>query len=196
MPTSHLLSGAPIDGVHFRPLTEHHDARGSFTEVYQDYWNERINPVQWSVVKSKAGVFRGMHLHLRHDEYFHLVSGRCLLALKDLRSGSPTNGTYSLYQLDSEDAHVIVFPVGLLHGWYSQTDTVHLQAVSEAYADYHADDNWGVRWDAEDLGIPWPFTRATVSQRAQDFVSEAELREALIAYRSAVAHAGATAATK
>jgi dTDP-4-dehydrorhamnose 3,5-epimerase len=182
---SRLIAGQPIMGVDFRKITEHKDYRGSFSEVFQDHWQSCIDPVQWSCVKSKAGVFRGMHLHLRHDEYFSLLSGHCLVALKDIRPDSPTEGVFSLFELHEEDQAAIIFPDGLLHGWYFFADSLHLQAVSEAYVDYHSDDNWGVIWSAEDLGIPWPFTEATLSARAQDFTTESELRASLEAWKKA-----------
>lgn len=175
MPTSSLISGGNIHQVTFRKVEEHQDYRGSFSEIFQEHWATCLAPVQWSVVKSNAKVFRGMHLHLRHDEYFSLLSGHCLVALKDVRPGSPTEGVFSLYELFAEDMAALVFPRGLLHGWYFYEPSLHVQAVSEAYVDYHTDDNYGVHWQAPDLGIPWPVKEATLSVRAQDFTTEAAL---------------------
>ena len=180
--TSSLISGSPIDGVELRKLTEHTDHRGSFAEVFQRHWGTCMAPVQWSVVKSAPQVFRGMHLHLRHDEYFSLLTGHAYVGLKDVRKGSPTDGVYALYELHADDIAAIIFPRGLLHGWYFLEPSIHLQAVSEAYADYHSDDNWGVYWNAADLGIPWPFKTATVSHRAGDFPTEAQLRQEVTAF--------------
>lgn len=176
---SKLIAGSPIYGVELRKITEHKDYRGSFSEVFQDHWGTCMDPVQWSVVKSEQGVFRGMHLHRRHDEYFSLLSGHCLVGLKDIRPGSPTEGVYSLFELHEDDMAAVIFPSGLLHGWYYFRPSLHLQAVSEAYKDYHPDDNWGVYWDAPDLEIPWPMSEVTLSPRAADFRTEAELVAAL-----------------
>lgn len=188
--TSRLIAGQQIDGVDFRKIDEHQDYRGSFSEIFQEHWKTCLSPVQWSCVKSKAGVFRGMHLHLRHDEYFSLLSGHCLVGLKDIRPGSPTDGVFSLYELHEDDQAAVIFPQGLLHGWYFFTDSLHVQAVSEAYVDYHTDDNWGVIWSADDLEIPWPFTEATLSARAEDFTTEGELRAALANWKHAIASRG------
>jgi len=175
MSSSRLIAGRTIYQTEFRKLVENKDDRGSFSEVFQEHWATPLSPVQWSVVKSGAGVFRGMHLHLRHDEYFSLLHGHCLVALKDVRPGSPTEGVFSLYELHEEDMAAVIFPRGLLHGWYFYQPSLHIQAVSEAYADYHNDDNHGVHWQAPDLGIPWPINEATLSMRAQDFTTEAAL---------------------
>lgn len=177
--TSRLISGEEIYQTELKKVKEHKDYRGSFSEIFQEYWNTCIEPVQWSLVKSKENVFRGMHLHKRHDEYFCLLTGHCLLALKDIRSGSPTEGAYSLYELFEEDLAALSFPKGLLHGWYFYTPSIHVQAVSEAYVDYGKDDNHGVIWNAPDLGIPWPMDEVVLSERAQDFPTEAELKDSL-----------------
>ncbi|MEL6142699.1 MAG: dTDP-4-dehydrorhamnose 3,5-epimerase family protein [Bacteroidota bacterium] len=179
MITSKLISGQPIHEVTFKKIQEHKDYRGSFSEVFQNYWGTCLAPTQWSVVKSDTGVFRGMHLHKRHDEYFSLLSGHCLVALKDIRPGSPTENAHSLYELHEDDMAAVIFPQGLLHGWYFFVPSLHIQAVSESYVDYHKDDNWGCHWNSPDLGIPWPMDTAIVSERAQDFPTESALREAL-----------------
>ncbi len=170
-----LVAGFPIEGLEFRELTMHHDERGAFTEVFQDYWNTVIKPVQWSVVKTAAGVFRGMHLHLRHEEYFALLVGRACVGVRDIRQASSTSGRWALYEFSGESLACITFPKRILHGWYFHTDAFHLQAVSEAYRDYHADDNLGCRWDDPDLEIPWPFRSARLAPAAREFPPLKEL---------------------
>ena len=166
-----LVSGELINGVELHSLTEKIDSRGSFTEIFQKYWDSCINPVQWSVVKSEPNVFRGMHYHNRHDEYFCLISGKCLVGLKDLRKESNTYDCYSLYDLNYQDTAALTFPKGILHGWYFYEKSIHIQAVSESYEDYNKDDNLGCKWNDKDLGIPWPFDDAIVSERAGNFLT-------------------------
>lgn len=176
---SRLIAGGTIYQTELVKVDEKKDFRGSFAEIFQEYWGTCLTPVQWSVVKSVPKVFRGLHMHLRHDEYFSLISGHCVVGLKDLRPGSPTEGVFSLYELHESDMASLVFPRGLLHGWYFFEPSVHVQAVSEAYVDYHPNDNWGVHWNAPDLNIPWPFEDVILSERAQGFATEAELKYAV-----------------
>jgi dTDP-4-dehydrorhamnose 3,5-epimerase len=176
---SGLISGAAIDEVSFVKLTEHKDVRGSFTEVFQQKWSTVLDPVQWSVVKSDANVMRGMHLHLRHDEYFCLIDGHCLVGLRDMRKNSPTFGQSALYELHSDDMGALIFPKGLLHGWYFFVPSVHIQAVSEAYHDYGHDDNWRCRWNDPALELPWPFDNPMLTEQAAIAPSLAELEAAL-----------------
>ncbi len=176
---SRQVAGGQIHGVEFKVLRMNHDYRGSFTEVFQKHWNTCLTPVQWSVVQSHPGILRGVHLHKRHDEYFSVLSGRASAGLHDVRPGSPTEGVWSLFELSGEQLACLVFPFGLLHGWYFHEETLHLQAVSEAYASYHQDDNLGCQWNDPDLGIPWPVKEATLADRAKKFPSYQVLREQL-----------------
>jgi dTDP-4-dehydrorhamnose 3,5-epimerase len=175
-----LISGKQIEGVSLQALKPHKDPRGAFTEVFQKYWGTCLkDPVQWSIVHSEAQVFRGMHLHKRHDEYFSLITGQCLVGLKDLREESPTYEQSALYRLDEQEPYALVFPKGLLHGWYFLEPSIHLQAVSEAYVDYGADDNWGCRWNDPALSIDWGVSEAKLSDRAAGFPDYAILKEQL-----------------
>jgi dTDP-4-dehydrorhamnose 3,5-epimerase len=179
MSKSSQIAGGAIHLAELRHIRENKDSRGSFSEVFQNHWQTCLDPVQWSAVKSGAGVFRGMHLHLRHDEYFCLLSGHCLVALKDIRPDSPTRGVFALYELHEADQAAVIFPRGLLHGWYFFQPSLHIQAVSESYVDYHTDDNFGCKWNAPDLGIPWPMKEVILSARAGDFTTERELLDAI-----------------
>src|SRR5262245_12828275 len=90
---SGLRAGGTIDGVEFRRLKMNADFRGCFTEVFQEYWKTCIKPVQWSVVHSQRNVFRGVHLHRRHDEYISVIAGHATVGLRDIRPWSRTAGT-------------------------------------------------------------------------------------------------------
>ena len=180
---SRQIAGGQIAGVEFRFLRMNHDRRGSFTEVFQQHWGTCLTPVQWSVVHSHRGVLRGMHLHKRHDEYFSVICGRASVGLRDMRPGSSTEGVWSLFELSGEELACVVFPFGVLHGWYFHDETIHLQAVSESYHEYHKEDNLGCYWNDPDIGIPWPQSDATVTQRAQDFPTFKGLADALHDWR-------------
>jgi dTDP-4-dehydrorhamnose 3,5-epimerase len=149
------IAGVQLHQVRLQPLNEHKDYRGSFTEIFQENWGTVLKPVQWSLVKSEANVFRGMHFHQRHDEYFCLIEGHCILGLRDLRPGSPTQHQSALFELFGEDPAALIFPLGMIHGWYFHTPSIHIQSVSEAYIDYGPDDNWRCRWDDPELELPW-----------------------------------------
>jgi dTDP-4-dehydrorhamnose 3,5-epimerase len=178
-----LVAGTPLDGVEFRRFHSQADLRGTFTETFQENWGTRLQPVQWSVVESRANVLRGVHLHFRHTEYFSLLRGMATIGLRDARANSPSRNRWSLYQVSGEAMAGLIFPAGILHGWYFHEDSVHLQAVSESHADYARDDNRGCHWSDPALEIPWPCTDPILSKRAaafprlRDVLSTCELRE-------------------
>lgn len=175
--TACLTRGTPLHGVQVQRLVPHRDERGAFTEIFSNAWKIGIQPAQWSVVESRARVFRGMHLHHRHDESFLLIRGRACVGLHDFRRDSPTASRWSVYQFAANEPALICFPSGLLHGWYFYEDSIHVQAVSEIYEDYRDDDNLGCRWDDLDLGIEWPFIDPILSEEARGFGSLTDLRK-------------------
>jgi dTDP-4-dehydrorhamnose 3,5-epimerase len=174
-----IVHGSPLDGVMIRTLDARTDERGWFMEVFQDYWNGPIKPVQWSLVQSRPGVLRGLHMHLNHDEYFMAVSGEAYVGLRDLRPYSPTRNRSCMLRFSCDRPTAVLFPRGLLHGWCFTRDTLHLQAVSESYRDYNEHDNLGCLWSDPDLDIPWPVDQPLISERAQGFPSLAELERLL-----------------
>lgn len=172
-----VRAGSMIEGVQVRALDMHEDERGSFTEFFRAEWDSGIEPTQWSFVRSKPGVFRGMHLHRRHEEYVLVVDGRMSIGLYDMRPGSPTEGTSMLLELSGDELAFVSWPPGIVHGWYAHETTLHVQAVSETYDEYKDDDNLGCRGTDPELGIPWPETPRLIAPRAQGFGSLRELVE-------------------
>lgn len=171
------VRGTRLDGLEVRRLAPAGDARGAFTEIYSADWGLCIAPEQWSLVHSDAGVLRGMHLHRRHDEYFFLLSGKAWIGLYDIRPGSPTEGRSCLVELRGDDPTTLSFPRGIVHGWCFPVPSVHLQATSETYGVYGADDNLGCHWSDPALGIDWPMQPTEVSPRAAAFPTLEVLRE-------------------
>jgi dTDP-4-dehydrorhamnose 3,5-epimerase len=163
------LTGEPLDGVVVQPLASHQDERGSFVDIFQASWPGALRPTQWSVVHSHANVLRGMHLHAGHDEYFMLLEGSAFVGLRDVRPDSPTRNRSCLIELHARTPAAVMFPRGLIHGWFFAEESVHVQSVSESYDDYHPHDNLGCHWSDPALEIPWPCTNPILSERAADF---------------------------
>ena len=166
-----------LHGVQLKKLKENRDERGTFTEVFREDWGLPIDARQWSLVESRAGTLRGMHVHARHDETVLVVRGSVFVGLYDLRPDSPTSGKSQMIELKASPAVHLVFPRGLVHGWYFPEDTIHLQGVSETYGEYGDDDNEGCHYGDPELKLEWPAEPRFVSDRAQNFPSVEELRE-------------------
>jgi dTDP-4-dehydrorhamnose 3,5-epimerase len=140
----------------------HRDQRGAFTEVYRREWDTGIAPVQWNAVTSDAGVLRGVHAHIRHDDYLLVLKGRASIGLRDLRQGSPTEGAAVLVELNAAELAALTIPHGVAHGFYFHEPSVHLYAVSRYW---DPADELGCHWADAALEIPWPVAHATVSER-------------------------------
>jgi dTDP-4-dehydrorhamnose 3,5-epimerase len=162
---------APILGLRLVPLAPQRDERGVFLEVFKDSWQLPVRPTQWSLVRSTARTLRGLYLHLRHDEMFVLVQGRAHVGLKDLRRGSPTFARAVLLELEADSPTAVVFPPGVLHGWYFSEPSAHLQAVSEEYDRYQHDDNLTCHWADPELGLDWPDPAPLLSPDGEGFGS-------------------------
>jgi dTDP-4-dehydrorhamnose 3,5-epimerase len=150
----------------------HTDHRGVFTEVFRSEWGLPIDPVQWNLVHSEAGVLRGLHVHPRHDDFLVLVRGRASIGLRDLRQGSPTCGLAAVVDLEGDAMAGIFIPHGVAHGFYFHHPSTHLYAVSH-YWD-RADEK-GCLWSDPALEIPWPMSSAKVSERDANAQSLSDL---------------------
>jgi len=178
-PESKLVQGEQIDGVVLSKLENHNDNRGWFREIFVSDDNCIIQPEQWSLVQSNKNVLRGMHCHARHDEFFTLVSGHCLLALQDIRPNRSSYNKFSIYELHESEPASLSFPKGVIHGWYFLENSTHIQAVSESYHSYHKDDNYGCHWQATDLAFEWQICEPIVATRANNFGTVEELKNKL-----------------
>lgn len=152
-------------GVRIRPLTMHRDFRGAFTEVFRDEWDAGMRPVQWNAVRSDPRVLRGVHVHLRHWDYLSLASGKASIGLRDLRSGSPTEGQALCIELSGDEMAALTIPPGVAHGFLFHTAALHFYAVSEYF---DPTDELGCHWADPELGIPWPVTDVILSPRDAD----------------------------
>jgi dTDP-4-dehydrorhamnose 3,5-epimerase len=149
-------------GTTLHALQPHADDRGSFTELYRAEWGTGVEPIQWNAVRSEAGVVRGVHVHLRHDDYLTVPFGRAFVGLRDLRVGSSTEGLTALVELGEDRPGALVIPHGVAHGFYFERPSLHVYAVSEYW---DLSDELGCRWDDPELEIPWPVPSARVSAR-------------------------------
>jgi dTDP-4-dehydrorhamnose 3,5-epimerase len=149
-------------GTFVVPLDTHEDDRGAFTELYRVEWPTGVQPVQWNAVRSEAGVLRGVHVHIRHDDYLTVPLGRAVVGLRDLRRGSPTEGLSTLVELGPDEPRALVIPHGVAHGFYFLEPSLHVYAVTEYW---DPSDELTCHWADPELEIPWPVQTALLSER-------------------------------
>jgi dTDP-4-dehydrorhamnose 3,5-epimerase len=140
-------------GVQRRELEMHADVRGHVTELFRVSWLPAMSFVQWTVLASDANVLRGMHVHMRQTDYVVVLHGRAFVGLRDLRSGSPTEGLVSLIELTRETLNTLLIPAGVAHGFFTEEPSLILLSTTRYW---DPADQMGCRWDDPDLAVPWP----------------------------------------
>jgi dTDP-4-dehydrorhamnose 3,5-epimerase len=169
-----------ISGVRPVPMVMHADERGIFTEIFRNEWDTGIDPLQWNVVRTKAGVLRGVHVHPSHTDYLMVVSGTATIGLRDLRAGSPTEGRSQTLTVDGDSLTGLTIPRGVAHGFLFHDPAIHVYAVSHYW---DTADELPCHWSDPDLGIDWPFAPTMVSPRDDAAGSLSDLLVRLAPYQ-------------
>lgn len=127
---STYLSYLPTDGFSY-PLTQHTDARGSFTEILRT-----SNHGQFSVNISKPGITKGQHWHNTKNEKFLVVSGKGVIRFR-----KPGEQQVYSYYVSGEKLEVVDIPVGYAHSIENlgETDMVTFMWCNECFDPAHPD---------------------------------------------------------
>jgi dTDP-4-dehydrorhamnose 3,5-epimerase len=151
--TNVTLDPVGIDGAKLTKLTVWEDERGSFFEAFRASWfaEQRQRWMQWNVSRSTGSVVRGLHFHKLQTDYWHVVAGRVLVGLVDLRPKSLTYKVAKCITLDAADPQGLYIPPGVVHGYKIQKDATIMYLVD---VEYTGKDEYGVRWNDPDLGLP------------------------------------------
>ena len=167
-----IRDGDLPEGACWRPLQPIPDPRGVFAEIYRGEWIEGSPALQWNFIRSKPGVMRGVRVHPRHDDYLVVLDGFLQVGLRDLRRRSSTFGRTALVELRGSSLSLLKTPAGVAHGLYVAAPSLFVIGVTR----YHDPaDDIPCRWDDPALGIPWPFSTATVSPSDADGLSFSEV---------------------
>ena len=185
----HANARLPIDGCAVVPAKPNPDARGCLYEIYRAEWPGTFPTVQWNACVSKAGVVRGVHVHVDYQEYYTLLAGRGLLGIHDIRRHSPTFGRSTTIDWRAEDRCAVTIPCGVAHVLWFIEDSVLAFGLSSYWS--AALDVVGCRWDDPALGFEIPEGAKSLSERDDESGSYAEMVQS---YESLVAqHAKQTA---
>lgn len=118
------------------------DDRGRFLEWYrfdalQDAVGHPLSLRQANLSVSKRGVLRGIHfadVPLGQAKYVTAMSGALLDFVVDLRTGSPTFGTWDSVLLDATDHRALYIPEGMGHAILALTEDATVSyLVSDVY---------------------------------------------------------------
>ena len=142
----------------------HGDPRGVFLEWFQgapfaEAAGHPLTLAQANMSVSAAGVLRGIHfadVPPGQAKYVTCVKGAVLDVVVDIRTGSPTYGTWDAVLLDDADRRAIYLSEGLGHAFLSLEDgstVVYLCSTPYAPGREH-----GIHPLDPAIGIEWPTT--------------------------------------
>jgi dTDP-4-dehydrorhamnose 3,5-epimerase len=171
----------PIPGLVLIESQPSADARGFFARLHskREFAAQgiRLDADQTSVsYNKKRGTVRGLHYQRApfvEAKLVCCVAGAAFDAVVDLRRASPAFGRAFWVELKAAEANLVYVPEGCAHGYQTlEDDTTLLYAIS---APYDAASARGVRWNDPALGIPWPESKAILSERDRSLPLLAEL---------------------
>ncbi len=149
-------------GVIVRDLVQYGDTRGKLCEIYRADWVPSDAFLQWNVVHSQGGVLRGVHVHPRHADYLHVVSGSMLLALHDLRPDDPAKRRAGFVTLSGDRPRTAWIPHGVAHGFWFPRPCTYVYGLSHGWS---PDEEIGCRYDDPALDLDWPLSDPILSER-------------------------------
>ncbi|HEX4485971.1 MAG TPA: dTDP-4-dehydrorhamnose 3,5-epimerase [Terriglobales bacterium] len=154
------------------------DARGFFTEVFRaDHFKALGLPaefVQDNHSRSAKGVVRGLHFQWEPamGKLMRVTVGEAFLVAVDIRKGSPTLGKWVGIHASQSNRRQVWAPAGFARGFCALQDGTEIQYKCTGI--YNGNAESGIRWNDPAIGIDWPLSDVTVSDkdRAAQSLSE------------------------
>ena len=166
-----------IEGLCVIEPTVHRDARGYFTETYNqnDMKAEGLDMVfvQDNQSMSAKGVLRGLHFQKQFPQgkLVRVLHGKVFDVAVDLRAGSKTYGKWFGVRLSEDNKKQFYIPEGFAHGFYVMSDTAVFAYKCTDF--YHPGDEGGLLWSDPEIGIDWPIepgTELIISEKDQKWL--------------------------
>jgi dTDP-4-dehydrorhamnose 3,5-epimerase len=150
------------------------DERGFFFESFnQDLFEEATglspNFVQDNHSQSTKGVLRGLHYQLppkAQGKLIRVIQGEVFDVAVDIRKESPTFGNWVSEILSAKNKKQLWIPEGFAHGFLTLSDTAELIYKTTNY--YAPNLDRSICWNDSDIGIDWPNTEPTLSNKDVD----------------------------
>lgn len=181
-----LFEDADIPAVKIVTPKKHGDARGFFSEVYnQNEW--RRAGLEYAFVQDNysfsaaAGTLRGLHFQtppFAQDKLVRCGRGRILDVAVDIRRSSPTFGRHVAVELSAANWRQLLVPIGFAHAFL--TLEPDCEVLYKTTALYSAANDCGLAWDDPDLAISWPLPPGgpTLSDKDRRWPRLGDLRDA------------------
>lgn len=148
-----------IEGLRRLPLQRHEDDRGWFAELARA--SALPKPIrQVNLSRSRAGVIRGLHYHLRgQDDVFVCLAGTVRVVVLDRTSGEAWSE-----DIGDENPVAVYVPGIHAHGYEALTDALFAYLVTEEYDPDDPDEN-SLPWHDERVRHLWSTRSPILSAR-------------------------------
>jgi dTDP-4-dehydrorhamnose 3,5-epimerase len=173
------IIATPIDGLLVIEPKIFKDKRGFFMETYnrQKYEAAGITEtfVQDNLSYSKKKTVRGLHFQIRRSQakLVQAVAGEIFDVAVDLRPASTTFGKWTGARLSDKNGHQMYIPKGFAHGFCVLSEfALFYYKCSDFYA---PDDEGGIIWSDQDIGIEWPVENPIISEKDKQYPNLANL---------------------
>lgn len=174
----------PLEGLLLLEPRVFGDSRGYFFESYQRLRYQEVGVtqdfVQDNFSLSAAGVLRGLHFQLPRAQakLVTVIRGRVLDVVVDLRLDSVSFGEHFAVELSGESKRQLLVPDGFAHAFLTlEDDTLFHYKCSDSYA---PECEHTLLWNDPALGIDWPLEAPSLSEKDQQGMPLAELREKVL----------------
>jgi len=154
------------------------DSRGFFMETYREDVFKALGLattfVQDNHSRSSKGVLRGLHFQWDPPmaKLMRVTQGSAFLVAVDIRRESPTLGKWVGTEASAENRRQIWAPAGFARGFCVLSDTAEIQYKCTGL--YNSKAEGGIRWDDPEIGIAWPGTEFSLSEKDRKNPSLAE----------------------
>jgi dTDP-4-dehydrorhamnose 3,5-epimerase len=141
------------------------------SEVFARHQDEGLPSsfVQHNHSRSTEGVLRGLHyqLHRPQGKLVTCVRGAIFDVAVDIRVGSSTFGRWIGVVLDGDSPRYLWIPPGFAHGFCTLSPVADV--LYHCTALYAPEDEHGVLWSDESIGISWPVRDPILSPKDQRY---------------------------
>jgi dTDP-4-dehydrorhamnose 3,5-epimerase len=158
-----------LEGVVLLVPDSFQDSRGFFMETYrEDQFKEMGLPyhfVQDNHSRSAKGVVRGLHFQWDPPmgKLMRVSLGAAFLVAVDIRKGSPTLGSWVGIEASAENKRQVWAPAGFARGFCVLSEFAEIQYKCTGLYNQKAES--GIRWDDPRIGVKWPVTNPSLSEK-------------------------------
>ena len=159
----------------------HNDERGFFLETFQAERYAREAGISAPFVqdnhsRSRRGVLRGLHFQRQHPQgkLVRAARGEVFDVVVDIDPASATFGRWVGSTLTDSNYRQMWIPAGYAHGFLVLSEVADFEYKCTEY--YRPEDEAGVIWNDPDIGIEWPISHPTVSDKDRALPALSKLR--------------------